>query len=53
MTQNTPPTMGLGMVRKRALHLLNRPKMIMTPAPHMTTLLLPTLVTPIAPMFSE
>ena len=53
MTQKIPPTIGLGMVRKRAPNLLKRPKMIMTTAPHMTTLLLPTLVTPMAPMFSE
>ena len=33
-------------------NLLKTPKAIMMMAPHWTTLLLPTLVTPMAPMFS-
>ena len=53
ITQYTPPTMGWGIVRKMALNLQTIPIKSMKILPNWTTLRLPTLVIPIAPMFSE
>lgn len=41
-TQNIPPTIGSGIVMKRALHLDSRPKKIIIKPAAWITLLLPT-----------
>ena len=53
MTQNTPPIIGSGIVMKRAPNFDKTPKKSIIKAAAWITLLLPTLVTPIAPIFSE
>ena len=52
MTQKIPPMIGSGMVTQRAPILLTTPMQRRMPAAYWMTLLLPTLVTPMAPMFS-
>ncbi len=41
--QKTPPTIGWGIVKKKAPNLVMQPTMIMMIAPYWITLLLPTL----------
>ena len=52
ITEKMPPMIGSGMVTKRAPTLLTTPMQRRRTAAYWMTLLLPTLVTPIAPMFS-
>ena len=53
ITQKTPPTIGCGMVRKNAPNFETSPKSSMINAPYWITLLLPTLVTPMAAIGSR